>query len=138
MSALLLGDDPKAVSKFIGDVDIITYIDIWNTLENKQNKAMDYFLELLRKIEEFKGGEVELFNVMTNSKSKVSGKVVSINQWENLCLMLATVLNLSLYLRPIEDLSPELQSRLTELVLNLHPEKQVPEGRLSTSSVSLD
>lgn len=116
MSSLLLGDDPKAVSKFIGDVDIITYIDIWNTLENKQAKGMDYFLELLRKIEEFKGGEVELFNIATNSKVKVAGKATSINQWENLCLMLATVLNYALYSRPVEDLSTELQSKLTELV----------------------
>jgi hypothetical protein len=128
MSSLLLGDDPKAVSKFIGDVDIITYNDIWNTLENKPLKGIEFFLELLKKIEEFKGGEVELLNIVTKTKTRVSGKVTSINQWENLCIMLATVLNYALYAKPIEDLSPEIQSKLNDLVVNtLTEENQISE-----------
>ena len=112
---MIFEETAKTVNKFLLESDVIRYVEMWGTMDINTSQTLYYILEVAKKLDEFKGTEVELFVAGSNEMKRVQGKIGILNDWEHLCLTLASMLNICLFSKP-HDFPIEYQNKLNDVV----------------------
>lgn len=90
------------------------YLENWSLLEVSEGTLLAHFVEILRRAEDIKGGDIELLDSEGKANRKVFGKVTSLHQFETLCSLLGSMLTISLFCSEFETRG-ELMVKLNEL-----------------------
>lgn len=112
----------QQTSKLVGELDIIRFLDGWTAIDSNENIRLGHLIEILRRIEELKGAEIELLDPTGKGKIKVAGKLANIQHFEHACFLLSSLMNLAFF-NPALERRDELVTNLNKLVDKIKADK---------------
>lgn len=112
----------QQTSKLIGELDILKYLESWSILETSETHRLNHFIELVKRIDETKGDEVEIYDQTGKNKVKLTGKSTSVHHFEHLCILLSSVLNIALF-SPAQERRDEQVTNLNKALEKLKSDK---------------